>query len=58
MELFHAPAGLHELDGEEVEQFGVRWRIALLAEVFGRYLTWRRRLEPVATIEFIVDVVD
>ena len=36
MELLHRPAGLHELDGEPVEQLRVGRRLALVAEVLER----------------------
>ena len=34
MQLFLAPAVLHELDGEPVEQFRMRRRFALRAQIF------------------------
>ena len=33
MHVFQAPAAVHELDGQPVQQFRVRWRLALFSQI-------------------------
>ena len=48
-QLLHIPAGLAELDRQPVEQFGMRRRLRLRAEVVGRLEQARRRTTPART---------